>query len=563
MLSGKAGVCVGIPVREVMKIYPFSRAKLIGGAGGLDRIVESANMQEVPHVERWMHPGEILFSAGYAFEGPDGGVKVMERIDAIGAAALAMKPGQCLDRVPENMIACADRIDLPLFQLPEELPYIDHIIPILERINQQQLFQLRRVESIHNQLTQTILREEGLEGICLTLHQVTGKPVCITAPTGRSLLASCPRDASLDTAALQEALANRLQGRGSWDLKPNQCNTIGYGQGCMAICVPIVLHERQHDCLAYLLLDCGSEHLPDTDLMAFEHASSLISIELLKERAIVEQEQKIREKLLEDLLMKRYEDKQMLYRRGLSLGVDLEKPYCIFIIDPDGFEDYINHRLKGSSEAQLQQIKSKIQGMIRAEMEHLCIPQLLLGNSMSMVGMISVSGTGDVARCRAALGRLITRIEAAYPKLYFSAGIGRVQTDITQADAGLREARLALNCSRLPQFQSRDRTACFEELGALTFLSQLTGSQAMECYYQEHIGRLIDYDRERGTDLVNTLDCYFHCRQNLRLTAETLFIHKNSVIYRLKKMESLLGVSLSDSLTAFDLQLCLLLRNIM
>lgn len=33
---------MGIPLREVMKIYPFSRSKLIGGAGGLDRMVESS-----------------------------------------------------------------------------------------------------------------------------------------------------------------------------------------------------------------------------------------------------------------------------------------------------------------------------------------------------------------------------------------------------------------------------------------------------------------------------------------------------------------------------------------
>ena len=57
----------------------------------------------------------------------------------------------------------------------------------------------------------------------------------------------------------------------------------------------------------------------------------------------------------------------------------------------------------------------------------------------------------------------------------------------------------------------------------------------MQSYYEEHMKALIDYDREHNTELVNTLECYFRCNRNLRVTAETLFIHKNSAIYRIRK----------------------------
>ena len=552
---------MGIPLREAMKIYPFSRARLIGGADGLDRIVESANIQEVPHVERWMHRGEILFSAGYAFQGLEISLEeMMERVNDLGAAALAVKPGQYLEEIPLGMIACANRIGLPLFQLPEELPYMDCIIPILERITQKQLFQLRRVESIHEQLTQSILRAEGTDGICLTLYQVTGQPVFLFAPNGEGVLASCLGDAREEYGELlrEQFHASRLVPL-PHHLKPNQCNMLRFEGGNQAICVPIVVQEER---LAYLLLDCTDCQLPDMDLIAFEHASSLIAIELLKEQTLVEQEQKIREKLLEDLLMKRYEDERMLYRRGLSVGIDLEKPYCIFIIDPDSFEEYIRQELAGLSEADIQKIKGQIHDVIRNGMRGFRGPQLLLNNSVSVVGMISVLHPGDVALCREILSGIISRLMELYPKLGFSAGIGRTKEDIREAEASLREARLALSCSRLPYFRHKDRTALFEDLGALSFLSQLSDSGAMRDYYQAHLGPLLDYDQEHNAELVNTLDCYFRAGQNLRLTAEKLFIHKNSVIYRLRKAEALIGTPLSDSLTAFDLQLCLLLRNI-
>ena len=103
-------------------------------------------------------------------------------------------------------------------------------------------------------------------------------------------------------------------------------------------------------------------------MIAFEHASSLIAIELLKERALVDKEQKVREKLLEDVFMKRYADEQMLYRRGFSLGIDLKKPYAVFTIDPDEFEHFVRSEMRASTEAEVQTIKDGIQSIIYAEM---------------------------------------------------------------------------------------------------------------------------------------------------------------------------------------------------
>ena len=60
---------MGIPLEKIMKIPPFSNAVLVGGKKGIGRIVESANIQEVPHVERWLHGGEIVFLQDIHLEG--------------------------------------------------------------------------------------------------------------------------------------------------------------------------------------------------------------------------------------------------------------------------------------------------------------------------------------------------------------------------------------------------------------------------------------------------------------------------------------------------------------
>ena len=151
--------------------------------------------------------------------------------------------------------------------------------------------------------------------------------------TGRGLGYQRRTGERVDESLVQKVyrMVDRGRQRRLRELKPNQCGNLILGER-HALCVPIYAQTEK---IAYLLLSCTQWHIPDMDVIAFEHASSLIAIELLKERALVDKEQKVREKLLEDVFMKRYADEQMLYRRGFSLGIDLKKPYAVFTIDPD------------------------------------------------------------------------------------------------------------------------------------------------------------------------------------------------------------------------------------
>ena len=298
------------------------------------------------------------------------------------------------------------------------------------------------------------------------------------------------------------------------------------------------------------------------DVIAFEHASSLIAIELLKERALVDKEQKVREKLLEDVFMKRYADEQMLYRRGFSLGIDLKKPYAVFTIDPDEFEHFVRSEMRASTEAEVQTIKDGIQSIIYAEMTAWPHPTLLMNSSVRVYGLVTIRHTEDKAALQRVLRSIVRRLANFCPKLRFQIGISQVKSAVQDAPSAQQEAALAASCAKLPQFEKEDGIVFFENLGALRFLNELKDSSAMQSYYEEHMKALIDYDREHNTELVNTLECYFRCNRNLRVTAETLFIHKNSAIYRIRKIESLTGSSISAGADAFDLQMCLLLKTL-
>ncbi len=59
------------------------------------------------------------------------------------------------------------------------------------------------------------------------------------------------------------------------------------------------------------------------------------------------------------------------------------------------------------------------------------------------------------------------------------------------------------------------------------------------------------YDESAGTDYYRTLMHYLLCERDQTKAAETLFIHRNTLIYRVKKIESMIGADLNDSRTRF------------
>ena len=89
------------------------------------------------------------------------------------------------------------------------------------------------------------------------------------------------------------------------------------------------------------------------------------------------------------------------------------------------------------------------------------------------------------------------------------------------------------------------------------------GAGSMKSFYEGYMEPLRAYDLANDAELVKTLECYFECNSNYRRTADRMFVHKNTVIYRIKQIENILNVSLEDWKVTFDLQLCLQLRYIL
>jgi sugar diacid utilization regulator len=71
--------------------------------------------------------------------------------------------------------------------------------------------------------------------------------------------------------------------------------------------------------------------------------------------------------------------------------------------------------------------------------------------------------------------------------------------------------------------------------------SVVRGTRRPERIINETVGKLLDYDRARHSELVPTLRAYVAAGFNLAKSAEALSVHPNTVVYRLGRIKSLTG----------------------
>jgi DNA-binding PucR family transcriptional regulator len=85
------------------------------------------------------------------------------------------------------------------------------------------------------------------------------------------------------------------------------------------------------------------------------------------------------------------------------------------------------------------------------------------------------------------------------------------------------------------------QAASREELGVYGLLLSASGQGEVDRFVSRTVGPLLDYDRDRGSELVRTLLAYYGSGGSLTRTAQELFVHVNTLYQRLERVTQLLG----------------------
>ena len=111
-----------LTLREAMALVePLKKTRIVAGARGLDRVIQSVNVMEVPDILEWVHPGELLVTTMYPLRDDAAAIDALiPRLEEKGLAGLAVTPSGYMNGFPASMLEAADALGFPLIELPEK-----------------------------------------------------------------------------------------------------------------------------------------------------------------------------------------------------------------------------------------------------------------------------------------------------------------------------------------------------------------------------------------------------------------------------------------------------------
>ena len=101
----------------------------------------------------------------------------------------------------------------------------------------------------------------------------------------------------------------------------------------------------------------------------------------------------------------------------------------------------------------------------------------------------------------------------------------------------------------------------YEQLGLYQLFYDINSKTLLENFVHNILYSLMAYDKKYNTNLIQTLEVYLNKNCNLNQTAETLFIHRNTIKYRLQRIEKITNTSLDDAFTRLNFFNAILIKK--
>jgi len=308
--------------------------------------------------------------------------------------------------------------------------------------------------------------------------------------------------------------------------------------------------------LAIIWATEAARPLDERDHATIAQAAETAAAILLQQRAAAQREAELRTELLEDVVQGRIADVDNIRALARTLGWDIDRLRRLLVVAIDDLETF---RLRHAEQSgrRLQRVRERLTELVR--LETLAVdPAAVIGPRATgvivLLGMGPRTSPSDEGARKAAVLRLaeriVKRIDATIPNVSVTVGVGRDYASIAGIPDAFRQAELAARLGAA--LWGGNRAVHYGDLGVHRVLFAMQEHEEM---ITPALQRLIDHDARHHTDYVGTLAAYLACMGRLRATAERLNIHRNTLEYRIRRIQELAGESLDDPNNRLALEL--------
>ena len=548
-------------VADFLKLSEIQDIRLLAGAGGVGRIISRTSFIDNPDTFDWMTPGEFVLSTGYLFpEGEDQQRRILQQMVEIGCSGLAVKTNRYLREIPLCMIEEADALDFPRL----ELPY-GHSLASVADITNRHLYQIydekmARPMAIQRQLNIASIRPDSLHEIARVSVAYMGNPVLILDSNWRLLAwEDCPQNPyplresltlKRKAAVLPQEFIESIPDTLDRFRKPiTRRYSLENNNQIICRVVPVSVYDSST--YGYIVVWETVRTLDAADYIALEQVAVSVAIERIRARENEEAKVRSRREFFDDLLSGNFESLSAARAMAELHGLRSDTPYRCLLV----------RYARDSAEERIAPQKLGLEGERCMEIclhtaKELCLSVMGVPYSAYAV-LLLASPAGEresEKQARRYAEALYDALAAQFsPKSFIIVGVPA--DDITQIPETYRDlhsiAKILRGSTTYPPI------IFAEDYTVVMLLEKYVDRKNLADFVRKTLGALEDYDRENHSRLLMTLDVYFSKSGNITEVAKQMYIHRNTCIYRMEKIKTILQDDFSNPMKLLNYQVAL------
>ncbi|MBI4731437.1 MAG: PucR family transcriptional regulator ligand-binding domain-containing protein [Chloroflexi bacterium] len=540
-----------LTVAQALRELPvLSKARVVAGSTGLDRTIRWTHIIDHPDVVPWVQDGHLLLTTAFALMlHPEEQAGLVRSLNEKRLAGMMVNVGRYMLEIPPEMTAAADAAGFPLIALPWEVDFAEVTHAIHEYILREQYALAEQADHIHQTLTRIVLEGGDLAELTRQLAEILHCSVTIEDESLRLMAHTTlePTDEvrarSIQLGRTPDEVVEYLRTQGVFEhlrryprpyhLPPNP----GIGFTLERIVSPILVGSQL---FGYIWIIASNQPLTGLEYLVIERGAVVAALILSRQEAIYETEQRLKTQLFEGSLNP---DSSFL-GEGLpeaAWQAGLRNGYAILALDAGNLDRQSRRRLTALVEEHMRQ-----EGLWTTAIER--------GQRLAVV-----LGITDMEKLRAAAERLAAFAEDR--GFQITVGISAAAREVEALRRHYQQAEDTLTAAAALE-QGTRRVWAHDDLGFLGDLLIRSQKTRNHNRYTALLDTIEQYDREKNTQYLPTLETYLDHLSSANQAAQALFIHRNTLYQRLSKITDLWGIDFQDPLAVLNLNLAFKVRHI-
>ncbi len=522
-----------------------------GGTAGLSNVIESVTVSELEEPVPWMGPGGFLLTSGMSLRRrPMEGARLIRELHASGKAGLGLAMAPYWTEVPDTMIEAADELQLPLLRLSGGLPF--HIVLrwAYGIISCGDLHGLQRSLSIQKSLTELVANDRGAEDIGRRLADLLGADIVLFDWRG---------GVKMHIAGATLA-GGQTDPEWAWRLYVDSRAAVPSPTVVRHEGLDVHMHEvRLHGGLEWVLVAMlptqAGAAVSVERTMTF--ARTLLEIQVLAERSVLGRLQRARASLLDELLLGHGQPAE-LSERLAHHGIVGVEPWRFLVLAAGPLLPRVDIAL--SSAAQLLRDKGVrlVDGYLDALNAHF-ISGWESDCLAILIGMRMGDQSIDVDEFA---GGLVQQVARSLHLRGLRAGMSEPAVGVEAAVETYTHARQAL-MSSANVGDGTTSVVRYEDLGLHYAALNALPEDHLLALRARFVEPLLDNGCREGSLLYETLLAYLAHNRSLVDTARALFVHRNTLVRRLARVQQLLRINVRDTDDLTQLRMALYAADIL